>query len=54
MLPVPTSHIPALTTIVSVFMLVYAVEHPESTCLRDLHGVIRDKPWLITKHGNLS
>lgn len=54
MLPVHTSDIPQLTTIVSLFILVYAVEHHESTCLCDLHRTIGDKPWQITKDGNFS
>lgn len=33
MLPVLTSHIPMLTTIVSLFILVYAVERHTSTCV---------------------
>lgn len=53
MLPALMSYIPALTTIVSLFTLVYIVGHRRSACLSDLRDAIRDKPWQITRDGNL-
>lgn len=53
MLPVLTSHIPTQTTIVFLFILVYAAEYRESTCLCDLHSAVGDKSWLIARDGNL-
>lgn len=54
MLPLLSSHIPALTTIVSLFTLVFAVAHHKATCLCDLRSAIGDKSWLIAKDANLS